>query len=87
MEERVHDWDIDYKNNLLHYYSRVVEQRESVKILIDYEEMKCSACSNWGIWGFDQHFVELLNKAKEVIQDALRLKEMCLIMELFMTDK
>lgn len=56
LEERVHDWDIDYKNNLLHYYSRVVEQMESVKILIDYEEMKCSECPNWGIGGFDQHF-------------------------------
>lgn len=63
-EEYVHDWDIDYKNNFLHYYSRVVEQGENIKILIDYEEMKCSECPNWCIGGFDQHFCGITGASK-----------------------
>lgn len=58
-EERVHDWDIDYDNNFLHYYSRVSEQGEKVKILIDYEEMKCNQCPNWRIGGFEQHYCKI----------------------------
>lgn len=58
-EERVHDWDIDYDNNFLHYYSRVAEQGEKVKILIDYEEMKCNQCPNWSIGGFEQHYCKI----------------------------
>lgn len=63
-EERVHDWDIDFKNNLLHYYSKVVKQGEYVKILIDYEEMKCSECPNWSIGGFDLHFCGITGQSK-----------------------
>lgn len=63
-EEYVRDWDIDYKNNLLHYYSRVVEQGENIKILIDYEEMKCSECHNWSSGGFDQHFCGITGTSK-----------------------
>ncbi len=65
-EERIHDWDIDYKNNLLHYYSRVVEQGENVKILIDYEDMKCGDCPNWKIGGFDQHFCDMTGQSKGI---------------------
>lgn len=63
-EEKIHDWDIDYKENLLHYYSRVTEQGEMVKILIVYEEMKCEQCPNWSVGGFDEHFCSItgLNK-------------------------
>lgn len=64
LEERVHDWDVDYKNNLLHYYSRNMRQGENVKILIEYEEMKCSECPNWSTGGFDQHFCDLTGQSK-----------------------
>jgi len=37
IEDWVHDWNI--RNGKLDYYSRVVGQGESVKILIEYEEM------------------------------------------------
>lgn len=63
-EERLHDWDVDYENNLLLYYSRVVEQGENVKILIDYEEMKCGQCPNWSIGGFDQHYCKVTGQSK-----------------------
>lgn len=63
-EKRLHDWDIDYENNLLHYYSRVVEQGENVKILIDYEEMKCSQCPNWSIGGPDQYYCKVTGQSK-----------------------
>ena len=63
-EERLHDWDIDCENNLLHYYSRVVQQGENVKILIDYEEMKCGQCPNWSIGGFDQHYCRVTGQSK-----------------------
>lgn len=36
LEERWHDWDANYDVGLLHYYSRLVEPGEKVKILIDY---------------------------------------------------
>lgn len=36
LEEYVHDYDVDYEEGLLHYYSRLVKQGEKVKILIDY---------------------------------------------------
>ena len=64
LEDKVHDWDIDYKNNLLHYYSRVVEQGETIKILIDYEDMKCSQCPNWENGGFDTHFCDITGQSK-----------------------
>lgn len=64
LEERVHDWDIDFENNVLHYYSRVVEPDEYVKILIDYEEMKCSQCPNWDMGGFDEHFCRITGQRK-----------------------
>ena len=63
-EERLHDWDIDCKNKSLHYYSRVVDQGENVKILIDYEVMKCSQCPNWSIGGFDQHYCGITGQGK-----------------------
>ena len=63
-EERLHDWDIDYKDNLLHYYSRIVKQGEKVKILIDYEEMKCIQCPNWKTGGFDEHFCDITGQSK-----------------------
>jgi len=37
IEDYIHDWSI--KNGKLNYYSRVVEQGESIKILIEYEEV------------------------------------------------
>ena len=37
IEDYIHDWSI--KNGRLNYYSRVVEQGESIKILIEYEEV------------------------------------------------
>lgn len=63
-EERVHDWSIDYKENLLHYYSKVAEQGEMVKILLDYEDMKCEHCPNWSVGGFDEHFCEITGLRK-----------------------
>lgn len=35
LEDKIHDWNIH--NNKLDFYSRVVEQDEKVKILIEYE--------------------------------------------------
>lgn len=46
LEEKTHDWDIDLEKNLMHYYSRVAEPGELVKILIEYEIRKCSDCPN-----------------------------------------
>lgn len=66
-EERIHDWDIDFEGNLLHYYSKIVKQGENIKILIDYEEMKCSECPNWSAGGFDQHFCEITGQSKRSI--------------------
>lgn len=63
-EERIHDWDIDFEENLLHYYSKIVKQGENIKILIDYEEMKCSECPNWDIGGFDEHFCGITGQSK-----------------------
>lgn len=63
-EERIHDWDIDFEGNLLHYYSKIVKQGENIKILIDYEEMKCSECPNWSIGSFDQHFCGITGASK-----------------------
>ena len=37
LEDYIHDWNI--KNGILYYYSRVVEKGESIKILIEYEEI------------------------------------------------
>lgn len=37
IEDRVHDWNIR-KGNQLDFYSRVVRQGQTVKILIEYEE-------------------------------------------------
>jgi hypothetical protein len=64
LEEHLHDWDIDYKKNLLHYYSRAIEPGVNVKILIDYEEMKCEQCPNWSIGGFDEHFCGITGASK-----------------------
>lgn len=64
LEEYVHDWDIDLSKNMLHYYSRIVDPGENVKILIDYEEMKCAECTNWGLGGFDQHFCKITGETK-----------------------
>lgn len=63
-EEKMHDWNVDYKNNLLHYFSRIAERGETVKILIDYEDMKCGECPNWKIGGFDQHFCDMTGQSK-----------------------
>lgn len=63
-EEKIHDWDIDYKENVLHYYSRVTKQEEKIKILVDYEPMKCCDCQNWDIGGFDQHFCGITGVSK-----------------------
>lgn len=38
LEEYLHDWNVDKKNNLLHYYSRVVEQGEYIDILVEYRD-------------------------------------------------
>lgn len=38
LEDYVHDWNIDKKNNLLHFYSRVVRQGETINILVEYKE-------------------------------------------------
>lgn len=87
LEDRVHDWDIDYKINLLHFYSRVVKQGENVKILIDYEDMKCVDCLNYSIGDLISIFVELQVRAKEAIQSVINLRRMYLIMELYMISK
>lgn len=39
IEDKVHDWNVDNKNNLLHYGSRVVEQGSMIKILVEYDEV------------------------------------------------
>lgn len=36
LEDYIHDWDADYDRGLLHYYSRLVDQGEKIKILLDY---------------------------------------------------
>lgn len=64
LEEYLHDWDIDYKENVLHYYLKAVEQGKDVKILIDYEEMECSQCPNWSIGGFDEPFCGITGSSK-----------------------
>lgn len=64
LEEYLHDWDIDYKENVLHYYSKAVEQGKNIKILIDYEKMECSQCPNWCIGGFDEHFCGITGASK-----------------------
>lgn len=46
LEERLHDWYIDLEENMLHYYSRIVEQGHTVKILIEYEIRMCCDCPN-----------------------------------------
>lgn len=38
LEDKLHDWNVNKKENLLHYGSRVVEQGENIKILVEYED-------------------------------------------------
>ena len=39
IEDRIHDSNVDNKNNLLHYDSRVVVQGSMIKILVEYDEV------------------------------------------------
>lgn len=35
LEDKLHDWNVNKKENLLHYGSRVVEQGENIKFLLN----------------------------------------------------
>lgn len=62
-EERDRAWVVDYNSNLLHYLN-CADSEEYIKILIDYEKMKCKECPNWCIGAFDEHFCTISGQRK-----------------------
>lgn len=65
LEQKLHDWNVDEKENLLHYGSRIVEQGKNVKVLVEYEQMKCKNCPNWcDSYKFNESFCGITGQSK-----------------------